>query len=347
MTDSNHTPNQSSSSSQPDYEGTDPDRFERDKEKSRTGGVSTVQVGASAAAAVTSALAASFFGVAGTLIGAAVGSIVSTIAGALYAEYLGRAHERIKVTREVVIQRIPNEVIAGTPLRRLTGPTALPGRESLRPIGDERGDETVAVPVEEATELLRQPEGMAPLDPTSVLPTHGSSADNAFRAAQAGRSGAGRAGSNGAGGHGPTGTQAGPSPQGRTGGGWRKKSVLAMAAVSAAGFMIALAVVLITETAIGHPVSGGDSGTTISNITKQEKAEVTPTETPSEEPSASPTDTPSATATAEESVAPTATTDPTATEGANVVPTDEPSADSTDQGAQNAGTAAPDATEAP
>src|SRR4051812_13710605 len=157
MTDSNQAPNNSPNSS-PGYEGTDPDLPDR-RDQQNSGsriGVSTVQVGASAAAAVTSALAASFFGVAGTLIGAAFGSIVSTVAGALYSDYLRRAGERIKVTRSVVIQRIPGEVLATTPLRHLTRPTDLPGRQSLQPIGDERGAETVNVPVHEAAELRRQ-----------------------------------------------------------------------------------------------------------------------------------------------------------------------------------------------
>ncbi len=137
MTESNQAPNQSPSSS-PDYEGADPDLPDRER-RTPVLGVSTLQVSASAAASVTSALAASFFGVAGTLIGAAVGSIVSTIAGALYTNYLGRAGARLAATTEVVIQRIPSEVISTTPLRHLTRPTDLPGRESLQPIGDERG----------------------------------------------------------------------------------------------------------------------------------------------------------------------------------------------------------------
>ena len=354
MTDSNHAPNQSSTGP-PDYEGTDPDRPDRDRQTSRTG-VSTVQVGASAAAAVTSALAASFFGVAGTLIGAAVGSIVSTIAGALYTDYLGRAHERIRVTTGVAIQRIPNEVIAGTPLRRLTNPSDLPGRDSLQPIGEERGDESIAVPIEDADELRQHPEGMAPLDQASVLPAYGSAtAEAAFQAAQAGRSGASGAASNGAGHYGPSANGPGAGGPGSTGPGstgagstgaagqpparprW-KKSLLAMAAVSAAGFVIALGFVLITETAIGHPLSGGDSGTTFSNLgNTTPKTEVTPTEkaTPSEQA----TDAPSGEAT---SVAPTAETDPT--DGTDQG--DQSTAEATDPGAAATDPAAPGAAEA-
>lgn len=301
MTDSNHTPNPSSTSSPPDYEGTDPDLPDRKNESPRSG-ISTVQVGASAAAAVTSALAASFFGVAGTLIGAAVGSIVSTIAGALYADYLGRAGQRIKVTRSVVIQRIPSEVLTTTPLRRLAGPSDLPGRESLRPIGNGSSDETVAVPVEEATELLQRPEGMAPLNQTSVLPAQGSPPPRPF---------------------------------------W-KKPLVAMSAVSVAGFLIALGVVLTTETMIGHPVSGGRGGTTISRLGNSDPVEtkVTPTEAPAETPGPTTTETPTQSPTATETpsgdatsvapVDPTPTTDPTAT--GEPTATAEPTPEPTDPG---------------
>jgi hypothetical protein len=119
--------------------------------------VSTVQVGASAAAAVTSALAASVFGVAGTLIGAAVGSMVSTIAAALYADYLHRAGRQLRVTKSVVIQRIPSEMLAATPLRHLTGPADLPGEQAMRAIGDETAHQTVTLPLADQTELLESP----------------------------------------------------------------------------------------------------------------------------------------------------------------------------------------------
>jgi hypothetical protein len=263
MTDSNHTPNQSPTSDPPDYEGTDPDlpdrqRSDQDKPGPRIG-VSTVQVGASAAAAVTSALAASFFGVAGTLIGAAVGSVVSTLAGALYSHYLGRAGARIKETKEVVIQRIPGEVLSVTPLRHLTRPTDLPGRTSLQPIGDERGNESITAPVEEAGQLRQRPTGLAPLH----------------------QNGAGGPTLNGTGGGGPA------SPPVRSP--W-KRPAMAMGAVSMAGFLISIGVVLATEAALGHPVSGGESGNSLSGTipkvvdsdTKSDEVTPSETSTPSE-----------------------------------------------------------------
>jgi hypothetical protein len=298
MTESNQAPNQSPPGS-PDYEGADPDLPDREK-KTPVLGVSTVQVSASAAASVTSALAASAFGVAGTLIGAAVGSIVSTIAGALYTNYLGRAGERLAATREVVIQRIPGEVIATTPLRHLTRPTDLPGRDSLQPVGDERGDETVTVPVEDATRLLQHPEGMAPLNGT-----------------------------------GPQRSPAAAPPSL-----WKRKPVLAMGAISGAGFLIALGLVLSAETVIGHPVSGGSSGTTFSNLgnnSSKSDDEVTPTESTTVEPTddadGAATEEPTVAPTEGEQSVPTATTDPTeSADGSVPDPADQPTPESTDPG---------------
>ncbi|KHL12851.1 hypothetical protein CLV56_0127 [Mumia flava] len=58
-------------------------------------GVSPAQVVGSALAAVTSAFAASGLGVAGTLIGAAIGSIVITVGGAFYTNSLRRQGAKI------------------------------------------------------------------------------------------------------------------------------------------------------------------------------------------------------------------------------------------------------------
>jgi hypothetical protein len=117
--------------------------------KASFGGLNSVQVGASALAAVTSALAASFFGVAGTLIGAAVGSMVSTVAGAMYAESMRRAAARLKDAQTVVLQKIP--------VGRESGPADLPSTSALTQVGTAHNDETVVL--------------VDRTDETSVLPT--------------------------------------------------------------------------------------------------------------------------------------------------------------------------------
>jgi hypothetical protein len=58
--------------------------------------LSGTQVTASVLATLTGAVAASYLGVGGTLIGAAVGSIASTAGTELYRHYLGRSQERLR-----------------------------------------------------------------------------------------------------------------------------------------------------------------------------------------------------------------------------------------------------------
>ena len=62
-------------------------------------GLSVPQVVGSALAAATSALAASFLGVAGTLIGAVVGAVIATIGGAVYSHSLVKAATQLRVIR--------------------------------------------------------------------------------------------------------------------------------------------------------------------------------------------------------------------------------------------------------
>ncbi|WP_336028898.1 hypothetical protein [Geodermatophilus sp. FMUSA9-8] len=61
--------------------------------------LSPVQVAAGALAAVSSAVVLSFFGVAGTVIGAALASIVSTVGSALYSASLTTTGERLRKAR--------------------------------------------------------------------------------------------------------------------------------------------------------------------------------------------------------------------------------------------------------
>src|SRR4051812_29332681 len=60
------------------------------------GQLSALQVAAGALAAVSAAVIASFFGVAGTVIGAAVASVVSTVGAAVYTESMRRTHAGLR-----------------------------------------------------------------------------------------------------------------------------------------------------------------------------------------------------------------------------------------------------------
>lgn len=62
-------------------------------------GISTAQVAGSALAAVSAAFFASWLGVAGTLIGAALGSVVGTVGSASYTYSLQRSHALVRGVR--------------------------------------------------------------------------------------------------------------------------------------------------------------------------------------------------------------------------------------------------------
>jgi hypothetical protein len=66
--------------------------------------VSSIQVAASVMAAVTGALAASFLGVAGTIIGTAMMSVAGTMGVALYRYFLDRSREKIHSVASAKIQ---------------------------------------------------------------------------------------------------------------------------------------------------------------------------------------------------------------------------------------------------
>ncbi|GGO70924.1 hypothetical protein [Nonomuraea cavernae] len=80
------------------------------------------QIGGSALAAVTAAAAASYLGVAGTVIGAAVVSIASTVASAVYTHYLKRTGDKVK--QHTVIARLTH-ADREEPLRENEGEGAL------------------------------------------------------------------------------------------------------------------------------------------------------------------------------------------------------------------------------
>ncbi|GAA4941398.1 cytoskeletal protein RodZ [Nonomuraea thailandensis] len=67
--------------------------------------LSVPQILGSALAAVTAAVAASYLGVAGTVIGAAVVSVASTVATAVYTHYLKQTGERVKHRTPLVVRR--------------------------------------------------------------------------------------------------------------------------------------------------------------------------------------------------------------------------------------------------
>jgi hypothetical protein len=96
--------------------------------------VTGLQILASVLATVTGAVAASYLGVAGTIIGAAVMSVASTAGSAFYRHYLGRTAKRMRESAAVAAaHRAAGRATAGThimPGHTRVGP---PGRKANAP----------------------------------------------------------------------------------------------------------------------------------------------------------------------------------------------------------------------
>jgi hypothetical protein len=90
--------------------------------------LSFTKIAGGALAAVTTAVAASFLGVSGTLTGAAFGSVVSSVAAALYAASMKHAGTRVRATTRTVITRAPFGSTADS-----SDPTALPAETMVLP----------------------------------------------------------------------------------------------------------------------------------------------------------------------------------------------------------------------
>ena len=101
----------------------------QDKEtKDRTLGLSTAQVTGSALAAMSGAFFVSWAGTAGTLIGAAVGSVIATVGAATYTWSLRRTSDAAKKTAALVKQRA--QVTGALPRSVAQGPLREDGNET-------------------------------------------------------------------------------------------------------------------------------------------------------------------------------------------------------------------------
>ena len=76
-----------------------------DRDQAKGLQLSATQVAAGALASVSSAVVASFFGLAGTLIGAALASVISTVSAALYSSSLRKTNEKLRIARSQLTGR--------------------------------------------------------------------------------------------------------------------------------------------------------------------------------------------------------------------------------------------------
>ncbi|MER7501810.1 hypothetical protein AB0L05_37250 [Nonomuraea pusilla] len=113
--------------------------------------LSVPQILGGALASVTAAVAASYLGVAGTVVGAAVVSVASTVASAIYTHYLKRTGDRVK-------DRALSAWHPGAEEAQVGAPQAAPGEGLLAAAAQARPQEsTLELPAVELRELETPP----------------------------------------------------------------------------------------------------------------------------------------------------------------------------------------------
>ncbi|MFD6136269.1 hypothetical protein [Isoptericola sp. NPDC060257] len=294
--------------------------------------LSLTQVVASALAAVSATVLMSFFGVAGTIIGAGLASVITVIGNFLYTRSIEKTHEQLKpVVTKVVARTGPGAGRSRTAAMRVSG-TATTARGTVVSTSDAADTaDTLADGTVPGTEPL---DATAPLDPTQELgETRPLGPVGAVGTGLAADGGAGPDGGTADGDDAPDGEE--PEPRNA----WLRfvekhgtKKVLALSA--AALFVVVMGVVLVVELVIGKPLSDAvrgqeGSGTSISRTSNgSDDSTTVPTPTsPAEDPTNVPgddSDTGTGDQGSDEST--TGTTD-----GTTDRPTDEPTDGTTDQ----------------
>jgi hypothetical protein len=107
--------------------------------------LSGTQVIASVLATLTGAIAASYLGVAGTLIGAAVGSISSTMGTEIYKHYLQRSQDRLRTAGQVVLHHPDTTASSTAPGATVGGRRAAPAGSASRPAAEGGAERDTAV----------------------------------------------------------------------------------------------------------------------------------------------------------------------------------------------------------
>jgi hypothetical protein len=300
-----------------------------------------VQVFAGVLATMTGAIAASYLGVGGTLIGAAIGSLASTVGGEIYRHYLERTHERLRGAVDVRRYRTARSTIAGrvdpavaqnrlgVTGRREDNPSAAAETQVLpvqRPGGPAHGAVTTPRPTspnepihDSATETYGATAGRSPDGP----------AETAAAAAAAGAVAGAAAGSTAAGAAAAGRTAAGAAAAGSTAvagatvnsdGKTKRPRWVILTAITVATFLVALAVITVIELSVGKTLHAivtnrPGTGTTVGGVVGGQNTSTTKP-TPSATPTTVPTGSSSATA-------PVSATPPATSSGAT--PTSAPS----------------------
>lgn len=206
-----------------------------EKEETQKAGLKPAQVFASALAAITAAFLGSTLGVAGTIVGAGIASIITTIGSEVYLRSLRRTKEAARKTAEVL-------ALTDTRLRQETRFVEPPPRTSANPLVQPGPTAQTHLPPTELNDLQR----------TQRIPMAGT-----------GQSGGGERtvfipgpGAQ---------TQTLPRPETRTKTPWWKNRWTLIAGTSVAAFLVGMLALTGFEFLTGHAASGG-SGTTFGQV---------------------------------------------------------------------------------
>ncbi len=262
---------------------------------SRRLNLSGVHVASGVLATLTGAVAASYLGVAGTLVGAAFGSIASTVGTEVYRHYIERTHERLRGVVDVRRFRTARSTVVGR-----ADPTVAQNRlgATSRREDDEDAKVTQILHVQRdaAHGAVTAERPTSPNDPTPDSPTE-------TFAAGVGQSQAGLA----------TAAKATASTAEGSDGAGKRRRWLMLAAVAAGMFVIVVAAITVFELSVGKTLSAtvkgqSGSGTTLGGVVggqttrptppvTRQSGSATPTVSPSSAVSATPTSSGSAGAT--------------------------------------------------
>jgi hypothetical protein len=314
--------------------------------------LSGTQVIASVLATLTGAIAASYLGVAGTLVGAAVGSIASTTGTEIYKHYLQRSQERLRTAGQVLYNSAARPRTGNTMSQTAAG-AGSGGRHAASPGTSSRPGADPDLAGRETAVWDRRQYG-ATRDPRETQMIPGVAAQWGGEPGGGAPSGGSRSGGAFPNGGAPNGDDtasqrahgdlAGEAPargdEGRGSlwdaatsffGGLTRRQWLTYGATAAGFFLLVVAAITVYELTVGKPISavvygGHASGTSVGNMlsghsSRQQQGTTHPASTSSATPAAStpasptsPAATPSGTPTPSTSVAPSSpSTVPSAT----------------------------------
>ncbi len=304
---------------------------------SRPGGLqlSPTQIIAAMLATLTGAILASYLGVGGTLLGAAVGSIASTTGTEVYRHYLRRSQERLKAAGEVLRHR---QTDAGQHARHAAGQPrdpARPGDAATRTLAPSRAARGAGSPggPDAGRYNGRGPDTSPDANETQIIPVAASRWQRRVGAEPAGHTAGEHATGELSDGVGPD--SDGAAPGGGSGPWWRnisRRQWLTYGGIALGLFLAVMAVVTVIELSVGKPLNAvvwgkHGTGTSVGNLVgggtgQRTNQPATPhTSTPATQssggtaPSSSPAATPSGTAPSPTSSVPSSSPPATPTPG--------------------------------